>query len=97
MKLIDPYGVEGMDCTLIGYSLNGSVGLIEELIERLSLCGGLVGPRSEDVNDVVNNSLVRGFGFLPSVTVLEPKHLLNWYGAPDMVCDKLIGYIWSTQ
>ena len=85
-----------MDCTLIGYSLNGFVGLIEELIERLSLCGGFVGPRSEDVNDVVNNSLVCGFSFLPSVTVPEPKHFLNWYSTSDMVRDQLICYIWST-
>ena len=70
MELINPQGVEGVHFAFGRHSLDCSVGLVEELIERVALHGNSLGTGANDLDDVVYNALVGGLGLFLFVTVL---------------------------
>ena len=78
MELINPQGVEGVHSAFVRHGFDCSVGLVKELVERVSFYGDSLSPGPYDIDDVVYNALVGSLGLFSSVAVLQSQHLLDW-------------------
>ena len=77
MELCDPQGIEGVNGKLFSHGPYYFVGSVEELIKGFSLSGGLVGPRFNDMCDVIYHSIIGTLRLPPLIAVLQSQELLH--------------------